>query len=325
MMKREITQLSHLLDRSNPSAELRETESLFRLHYDASDFSPVRNAYSWIVRLFAGGFPGYRPCSTGYHDLGHTLDVLAASVRLIDGCSLTGCPLPGRLAASACAAALFHDTGYILENEDREGTGAKYTAIHVERSIEFVEKHAAIFGLPPDFTGIIARLIAGTSLDTPWNLLEFRDEEERTVGALVATADLLGQMADRVYLEKLLFLYGELTEAGIGGYTSELDLLRSTPGFSHAARERLEGPLMRVYRMAAAHFERRHGIARNLYLESMENQMEYLRRIISDQSPDFHGKLKRRIPRDLSWGRIAADCRVETMGEMTAQHGLDCA
>ena len=34
-------------------------------------------------------------------------------------------------------AILLHDTGYLKERDDTEGTGAKYTLIHVNRSMEF--------------------------------------------------------------------------------------------------------------------------------------------------------------------------------------------
>jgi len=52
-----------------------------------------------------------------------------------------------QLAINLLNAALFHDTGYIQEKSDDEGTGAKYTSIHVKRSIQFLDKHQAAFKL----------------------------------------------------------------------------------------------------------------------------------------------------------------------------------
>ena len=34
-------------------------------------------------------------------------------------------------------AILMHDTGYLKKRGDNEGTGAKYTLTHVDRSIQF--------------------------------------------------------------------------------------------------------------------------------------------------------------------------------------------
>jgi len=111
------------------------------------------------------------------------------------------------------------------------GTGAKYTATHVRRSVDFLSRHGSQFSIPPERLEQIGRLILGTDLAIPWDTLSVQDEEERLSMEILAAADLLGQMADRSYLEKLLFLYYEFKEAGVGGYESAFDVLRKTAGF----------------------------------------------------------------------------------------------
>ena len=86
-------------------------------------------------------------------------------------------------------------------------------------------------------------MILATDLARPLESLVFEDEGERRGALALAAADLLGQMADRVYLEKLLFLYYEFREAGIVGYDSAFDILKKTAGFYESTKARLDGPL----------------------------------------------------------------------------------
>ncbi len=287
-------QLSQLLDAASGQAVLREVEKLFKQHYNAAGFRAVKHTAGIMERLFAGRFPGYKACNTEYHDIVHTLGVLLAAARLLDGYALaqSGAPLSAEMAVNVLLAALLHDTGYLQRQEDEEGTGAKYTRTHVERSISLTLTYAADLKIPPAQAEVVGRLISGTNMDVSDTGL-FRTEEEKIAGALLATADLLGQMSDRAYLEKLIFLYKELREAGIGDYRTEFDILRSTLGFYRIVRERLDGPLLGMYTHAALHFEKRFGIVRNLYVEAIERQMQYLEKIIADDSTNFRRKLKR--------------------------------
>jgi hypothetical protein len=293
MGKKQRLQLSQIVDHTSPAAVLREAAKIFCFNYRPSSFRLVHHAGFWISRLFTGGFPGYKPCNTEYHDLGHTLDVLLATARIVDGYVLGGGSLSEGLVLDLYLAALLHDTGYIQQENDRQGTGAKYTETHVDRSVRFTLDNARFMKIPTENAGTIGRLIHVTNLNRAGVADGFKDETERTAGALLATADLLGQMADRAYLEKLIFLYRELKEAGIGGYDSEFDILKKTMDFYKVIRERLGGELRGMYAEATAHFRTRFGIDRNLYMESIERQMDYLSSIISDDSTNFRKKLKR--------------------------------
>ncbi len=293
MQKDKTPQLSQLLDFSDESVVLREVEKTFRYGYHASGFRAISHVYALICRLFAGKYPGYRKCNTEYHDLTHTLEVLVATARLADGHNLQGDPLPLEMATNLYLAALLHDTGYIQQEDDTEGTGAKHTRNHEERSVSFTMKNASHLHIPPGDVEVVSRLITGTDLNNGFPQAAFHDEGERKAGILLATADLLGQMADRAYLEKLIFLYRELREAGIGDYKTEFDILRTTLGFYKIIRERLDGPLMGAYREVQMHFKLRFGVDRNLYMEAIERQMQYLEGIIADDTANFRKKLKR--------------------------------
>jgi hypothetical protein len=293
MEKKEELQLSKLLDHARPGDVLKAVKVLCKSSFRIKGTGLVAKLFRTTCTLYAGRFPGYRRCNTEYHDLYHSLEVFSASARLADGCVLSGLPLSPADAEDLLVAALFHDAGYIQTEEDVGGTGAKYTKVHVDRSAAFVIDNAQALGLPLGRAARVARLILGTDLFRPWDELPFIDEAERRAAAILASADLLGQMGDRAYLEKLLFLYYEFSEAGIGGYKSTFDVLRKTAQFYGTVVKRLDGPLGDVSRRVSSHFKSRYGVDKDLYRESIERQMAYLDTIIADDSSNFRKKLKR--------------------------------
>jgi hypothetical protein len=285
-------QLAQLVDSRDPDRLFAEVESIHGASC-GSPLEPLRKAFGATRLLFEGGFPGYRACNSEYHDLRHTLSVLLAVARLADGYGLERGPLPQRLCLDLVLAACLHDTGYIQESWDTEGTGAKYAPQHEERSIAFMERHWPEFGVPQEDLPLLALFIRATDLRQPFGELAFADPRERDAAALLATGDLVGQMSDRDYLEKLLFLYYEFKEAGIPGFRTEFDVLRKTGDFYLLARKRLRESYMGLYALARAHFRVRHGIDANLYMIAISRQMRYLRKIIEDESGNFRSKLKR--------------------------------
>jgi hypothetical protein len=286
-------QLASILDHGKPRQVLAEVGRLFRSSFPASAFAEVKEAFALTEQLYAGSFPGYQACSTGYHDFTHVLEVFSASARLLDGRVLAGPKPSAQAAVDLLVAALLHDSGYILESGDKLGTGAKYTKTHVDRSAAFVVRHAPLFHLDPNRADDVARMILGTDLARKWKDLVFSDETEEDCAAILSAADILGQMGDRVYLEKLLFLYFEFREAGFGGYESAYAILEKTLAFYDGVRQRLDVTLAPTQALARLHFAKRFKVDRDLYRESIQRQMDYLARIVADDTTNFRKKLKR--------------------------------
>jgi hypothetical protein len=286
-------QLAMLLDHRKPREVLAAVEGIYRLSFTKRSFAPVAAAFGLAGRLFEGHFPGYRACNTEYHDYCHSLEVFSTSARLLDGALLAGCPVTEGEAVDVLLAALVHDSGYIQETGDTEGTGAKHTRTHVARSAAFIRDKAGDFGLQGERAERIGRLILGTDLALSWEGLPFADGAERFAAAILAAADLLGQMADRAYLEKLLFLYYEFREAGIEGYATAFDILKKTASFYGSVKARLDGPLGEASGLSRAHFSARLGVDRDLYREAIARQMSYLDSILADDKGNFRQKLKR--------------------------------
>jgi hypothetical protein len=293
MLGAKDVQLAQIVDTRDAKQLFAEVARLFSLSYGPESAGALEQAGNETRLLFEGQFPGYRACNSEYHDLRHTLSVLLAVARLADGYGLERGPLPQRLCLDLVLAACLHDTGYIQESWDTEGTGAKYAPQHEERSIAFLQRHHRAFGIPVEDLERLARFIRSTDLREDFARIPFAGPEERDAGAILGTADLIGQMSDRDYLEKLLFLYYEFREAGVPGFQTEFDVLRKTGDFYSQTRKRLKESYLSMYALARAHFRERHGVDANLYLIAISRQMGYLRRIIQDQSTNFRAKLKR--------------------------------
>jgi len=287
----EKVQLSKLLDTHNHNKTLDEIKSLYGNYY--SEFETIENLFFNVKDLFDGNFPGYQKCNTQYHDFQHTVDATLAAMRLLDGYNIKCKIVPEDIGYCLVIAALLHDTGYIQEDWDNEGTGAKYTAVHVGRSVEFLRKHYKKFQIAEKYIPIISLCIQSTGLSTNFKELAFISKEHRIAGAMMGTADLLGQMSDREYLEKLLFLYYEFKEAGIPGYSTEYDIIWKTIDFYVMTVKRMKRYYLNVQRYCIYHFEKRYAIPSNLYMVAINRNIRYIKKIIADESTNFRHKLKR--------------------------------
>jgi len=285
--------LHDLVEIEEPEAVFEEVAIILKFISPGFDLKPVRSAFRLILRVYRGNHPLYRHCTTRYHDLRHTTDAFLATARLAHGATLTGENFHERDIVVALVAALFHDTGYIQDKDDTDGTGAKFTLYHVQRSREFMTRHGSAVGLNPEeiADGGVMILCTDITRDLPDSL--FSSPKVELLGRLLNAADLMGQMADRVYLEKLLFLYHEYKEGHVGEYDSEVDLIRKTPAFMDYMSQRIVPVADQVHRFMAAHFASRWGIAVNLYQEAIDRQKHYLEKILSNPEVDPRESLNR--------------------------------
>jgi hypothetical protein len=258
------------------------------------DFTVLARVFADLVKLFQGNYPGYRQCNTPYHDLKHTTDCLLAMARLLHGASCSGQLLPARDVVLGLTAALFHDTGYIQTAEDLEGTGAKYTSVHVARSEAFMAKYFYQAGFFPRDLDYCRCCVRCTDLEVKITEIPFESAKAREVGQMLGTADLLGQMADRTYLAKLPFLYQEFQEAHVPGFDSELDLLQKTPAFWDYIQSRLESDLGNVQRYLRDHFLAWFGLNRDLNRERIATNLRQLQFILANHASEYRDYLQQR-------------------------------
>ena len=290
----EHIRLYDLVKPHDPETVLTEVRYLLSLMLPDGDFSFVETLYADIIQLFQGSFPGFRECTTKYHDLEHTSSVLLSFMRLLHGAHVHGVAVSesGILTGACCA--LFHDTGLIQTTDDRKGTGAKYSVGHEYRSSDFARQYLRERGFPRQFAADCATVILSTMVELPFGEILFRNEELRLLGQILGTADVLAQMADRSYLEKLLLLYQEFQEAGIPGFDTELTLLEKTEGFyKDIAKTKLDKEFGNVKRYMKLHFLHRWNMNKDLYEESIKNNIAYLKTILDSHRQTYRSMLRR--------------------------------
>jgi hypothetical protein len=281
---------------SSPQAVLAAVESLYRPTWPKQSLAPLRTAFEHFERLFAGEIKGYYGVDTVYHDRQHTLDVTLALARLIVGYERQAeesMRLGGERAIVGIFVGLFHDVGYLRRVDEESRNGAEFTRTHVSRGSRYLEEFLPVVGLEA-WARIAREIIHFTGYELPFAQIEARVPDARDIklGHLIGTADMVGQMADRCYLEKCRDrLYAEFVLGGValpmasnGGrqvkYASGLDLLRQTPDFvAEVKAKRLDGEFHGAYR----HFEALYG-GSNPYMEAIDRNVAYLRQILRSEN-----------------------------------------
>lgn len=121
------------------------------------------------------------------------------------------------------------------------------------------------------------QMIQCTKLITPPDSLEFESEEVRLMGYILGTADIVAQMADRVYLERLPLLFDELKEGGVPGYESTVDIYSQTVTFfRNVIKKRLFEDFQGIVEDIRHHFQQRWNIDQNLYVTAIESNINYI-------------------------------------------------
>jgi hypothetical protein len=264
---------------------------LYAARYPGADFAPLERAFADFHALFEGRHPGYLACDTLYHDMRHTLDMTLAMARLIDGHDRTSAPadrLGARRAGMGVLVALLHDAGYLKRSSEAQvPNGAIFTKVHVSRSADFIAAYLPRVGYAAE-APIASRLVHFTGYEIDIDEIHVDDPRDRMIGCMVGTADLIGQMSDRMYLEKVReFLYDEFVWGQIAReqlddgreivrYSSADDLIIKTPGFyEYVARTRIQKKLSAADRYAESHFD-----GPSLYQAEIDRNMAFLRATI---------------------------------------------
>lgn len=256
--------------------------------------SPPRAIFNDVMRIFRGEYPGYCAIKTPYHNLSHTLDVFLCSVRLMHGMQIAGMQLSDREVMLVLISALMHDIGYVQEEDGNEsGTGAQYTPVHVKRGIDFMRGYLAERNYPADLADDLEPIISCSDPFLPIANIRFGDTRVRLCGQTLGTADLVGQMADRHYLEKLIYLFDEFQEAHMGNYKNVHDMLRKSRGFFEIILDKLDSEYDSLYGKLQLHFVDTLGQNRNYYMESIKKNMDYLAKVTAMEESEYFEHLRR--------------------------------
>jgi len=190
-------------------------------------------------------------CDCPYHDANHTMLVTDVGQTILRGRLVSQGDVSPQEWVHAIVAMLFHDIGYLrgLLKEDREGsyiadeagnrvappqgaTDAYMMPYHVTRGCIFV--HERFAAEPLIDVPTIASYIEMTRFPVP---NDPRYQPVDTFAGLVRAADLIGQMGDPLYMQKLARLYVEFCETGEAerlGYQNAGELRAGFPEFFYA-------------------------------------------------------------------------------------------
>jgi hypothetical protein len=230
------------IDTREPSQVEAEVQKAYLEMFPQGDRKFIPMIFQWAMAWFGGKYRDYQPIDAHYHDLEHTLQGILCMARLLRGRHIQGQEprTTQRMFELGMLAILMHDTGYLKHSGDPDGTGAKYTLTHVDRSIEFAGELMVSHDYPIEEILAVQNMIRCTGVNVKLDAIQFQSELERIVGFSLGTADLLGQMAARDYVDKLPILYSEFAEAASynagkmkagGFFTSADDLMQKTPLF----------------------------------------------------------------------------------------------
>lgn len=187
-----------------------------------------------------------------YHDVDHTCLVTLCGQEIFCGKKIKEGNLDGLDWLHFTISLLFHDIGYVknilvqddensqIINSDNDHislvsnqTDASLTSYHVERGKMFIDQRTW-----PDCIdkNILIDLISYTQFPQPERPAPTGEKQEKfeSLANLVGSADLIGQLADPMYDEKIPRLFYEFKESGSAksmGYENPQDLREGFPGF----------------------------------------------------------------------------------------------
>ncbi len=275
-----------IADTKSPASVQAAVAAIHGQMYQKGDRDFVAKVFGRAVEAFEGRYRDYQPIDARYHDLEHTLQGTLCYAQILQGRQRAGATpaVPSRVFELGLLAILLHDTGYLKVRGDNEGTGAKYTLIHVSRSANFAQQLLAEKGFSTEDAGVVMRMIRCTGVNVKLDAIPFQTELERIIGFCIGTADLLGQMAAADYVEKLPVLYAEFAESARYSGTKTMfesaeHLLRMTPGFwEKYVLPKIEKDFQSVHRFLAEPYPD----GPNPYLAAIEANIERSKRMVAE-------------------------------------------
>ncbi len=250
----------------------------------------IDRLFADVTRMFRGEYPGYLPIDMFYHDYEHTLQAAVCLLHILEGRHRAGAqpPLSRRDCELSLMAVLLHDSGYLKRTDDTQGTGAKYTLVHVQRSCDFARAYLPGLGVEPEELEDIAHGIGCTGPVNKFSVVPFRRPESRLIACILVTADYLAQMSAADYVDELPALYREFVEAydfdqipaDKRAFHSEHQLVNQTPAFW----EKYVRPMLTVDAGAVFRFLDRPDRI-NPYLDAVEANVAAVRQTVASGQP----------------------------------------
>lgn len=281
-------QIYSIYESGSTANPLDEITLLFQEICPKTSTDIIKKVHQDIIDLFTGSYPGFEISTNKYHNLRHTFSVALATIRLFHGLFHKNIRLAEEYVLQGLISAYFHDTGMIPQTGDTEEERLNYASHHEKRSIIVLKKYLSQNIYPQVKRNTCATIIKFTMLEGKNAICSNIEESVKLCGQVVGTADLLAQMADRYYLENLPLLFLEFQEKEMNNYSSAMELMSDTLEFHEKViKKRLEDKLGDLAYAMKIHFTERWNLDRNLYLENIALNLDYLRIITEDCTLDL--------------------------------------
>jgi len=229
---------------SSPQTMIEQIYSICQTEYGR--VAPkLKQLFTDVTALYAGEWPQFEACQVGYHNLQHCLAVALATARMTGGWNKVNADraIASPIFLAGIAASLLHDSGYLKDKNDRQGKGGKYTFTHVGRSRDLACNYLSGKKWSKKDITFISLMIGATEFGEQPNMTVFANDEHLVMAQMVASADLIAQMADINYIRRLHDLHDEFLEAydaegrknlrkrAVHVYDSFQEMLNTTPEF----------------------------------------------------------------------------------------------
>ncbi|TKB26087.1 hypothetical protein FCL47_10090 [Desulfopila sp. IMCC35006] len=295
----EMKNLTHIFEGNSNGTPLDEIIFLAAKICPSIDLGLIREVDDDLTAIFSESFLHFPENTVRYHNLRHSQMVVLASARLFHGLHCKHIHVSSETLFKGLLAAYFHDTGMLPQERDQAHSDGQETVKHETRSILFLQKYVAQKGFTQEIFRDCATIIRYTDLDSDPATFDYHSHEIQLAGQVVGSADILAQMADRYYLECLPLLFDEQQAGGINRHDSARELMEHTEKFYHeVVLKRLSTTFSNTSQAMQTHFREMYKLDRNLYLENIHKNINYLKKIIAQcDSPDcLNQRLKRNPP-----------------------------
>ncbi len=179
--------------------------------------------------------------NTLYHNVEHTIQVTLVGQTVLEGRALDGYEVTPRLWLNVILSLLCHDVGYVAgisggqQHSSRpiDASDAVLMPVHIDRGKQFVLDTLA--NEPGVDVQFVQECIERTRFPVPDAAGYQRTDD---YPGLVRGADLVGQLSDPRYLNKLPAMFYEFEESGyntVTGFQQPGDLMRNYADFYEAS------------------------------------------------------------------------------------------
>jgi len=295
-MRSRKNQLSEIINMKDPQAIFAEAQQIITAIAPDYNGAHLKSVFHDVEKLFRGEYSGYRGSSSRYHDFLSTAGCFLSAARILHGAALAGNKYSAEEIGIILVGSLMNDAGFFLHEKDKLELNKLSTDDYIKRTVKFIKLYVKGKPFLHNSGKKFEKILLSSAEYSKDEVTKLSDTFAEMPAKVLYAANLLGRLADRYYLERLIFLYHEFKKANIACFNSEKDLLIHAVDYYESVRQKLYTDMKDINHYLENHFRQRCGIEGNLYLISIEKSINYLQLILHHLENEFNGYLRRNVP-----------------------------